>query len=85
MYNYRLYYIFRSEQAGTFFEHIRNSPDITFNRAYAIEYMNIVYKDEGKITLKGYKKYVTTKTEELSEKNSKIDNIVNGLKGTLIY
>ena len=62
MYTYRSYYNFRSEQAGTFFEHIRNAPDVTFNRQFAIEYMNKVYKDEGKITLKGYKKYVTTKT-----------------------
>ena len=57
---------------------------MTFNRAYAVEYMNKVYKDEGKITLKGYKKYVTTKTEETQEKNAKIDIIVNDLKGNLM-
>lgn len=71
MYEYRQYYNFRNEHAHDFYEKIRTSPDIVFNKAYAAEYMNKVYKENGQISLKAYKKYLATKNEEETAKMTK--------------
>ena len=60
--SYKRYFFFRKEYEK-FIDFIENSTEIVFNRSYAVEYLNKVYNEDGKISNKNYKAFIELKEE----------------------
>ena len=51
-----------------------------FNRSHAVDYLNKVYNEDGKISNKNYKAFIEAKEEEDRQKQMKLVKTVDELK-----